>query len=70
MALLPSDDYHKPNPKSLRKSTGRISGGQKGHPGSTLTSGRGLLGYTSCHGTLASPNSNLLNHVLIALPLH
>ncbi len=51
MALLSSDGYHKPSPKSLRKSTGRKSGGQKSRPGSTLTPGRGPLGYTSCHGT-------------------
>ena len=31
-----SDDYRKPKPKNLRRSTGRKSGGQKGHPGSTL----------------------------------
>jgi hypothetical protein len=33
-----SDGYNKPKPKSLRKKTGRKTGGQKGHPGSTLKS--------------------------------
>jgi transposase len=31
-----TDGYHKPEPKSGRKKTGRKPGGQKGHPGSTL----------------------------------
>lgn len=32
-----TDGFHKPAPKSSRKKTGRKPGGQKGHPGSTLT---------------------------------
>jgi transposase len=31
-----ADGYHKPEPKSSRKRTGRKPGGQTGHPGSTL----------------------------------
>jgi transposase len=32
-----TDGYHKPQPESNRKKTGRKPGGQKGHPGSTLS---------------------------------
>ena len=32
-----TDDLNRPKPKSLRKSRGKSSGGQKGHPGRTLS---------------------------------
>ena len=55
-----SDGLAKPNPKSLRKRTGKKSGGQKGHPGHTLQSAEHPdqstvlpVNICSCHADLS-----------------
>lgn len=43
-----SDGYQKPAPKSLRHKSGRMTGGQPGHPGSTLEKVEKPDHYESC----------------------